>query len=207
MSDQYVEQAKANQGALERLFKGLPGIRGYADKELRRDADKRLREQLALHLTEQKLQLINLQQQLLQRSGLRHLAMVDRLIQQVQILVDRIKSASYGYAGLFAAVKIQEPQLAALHRFDLGLAAQIGHFADTVASTASTIGDETQLVAALNKLETTIAGLVTYFGQRQAAITSPDLLTQSVLPPLDPAVDERIAAHLATISPEAEAQK
>ena len=56
MSDQFVEQAKANQGALERLFKGLPGIRGYADKELRRDADKRLREQLALQLTEQKLQ-------------------------------------------------------------------------------------------------------------------------------------------------------
>ena len=182
MSEQFIEQAKASQSALERLIKGLPGIRDYADKELRRDADKRLREQLALQLTEQKLQLLNLQQQLLQRSGLRHLDLVNRLVQRVQTLADRIKSASYGYAGLFDAVKIQETQLTALHRFDLGLAAQIGALADTVAAATTAVGDEPQLVAALNKLETTIAALTTYFGQRQAAVTSTDLLAEAALP-------------------------
>lgn len=201
MSEQFMEQAKASQSALERLFKGLPGIRDYADKELRRDADKRLREQLALQLTEQKLQLLNLQQQLLQRSGLRHLDLVNRLVQRVQTLTDRIKSASYGYAGLFDAVKIRETQLAALHRFDLGLAAQVGALADTVAAATTAVGDEPQLVAALNKLETTIAALTTYFGQRQAAVASTDLLAEAALPPLDPALDAQIAAHLAAVPP------
>ena len=31
-----IEKAKAAQGALERTFAGLPGIKGYKEKELRR---------------------------------------------------------------------------------------------------------------------------------------------------------------------------
>ena len=200
MSEQYIEQTKASQEALERLLTGLTGIRDYDDKELRRDADKRLREQLALQLTEQKLQLINLQQQLLQHSGLRHLDVVNRLVQRLQTLTDRVRSASYGYAGLFDAVKIQAAQLNALHRFDLGLAAQIGALTDAITGAATAVQDETQLVAALNKVETTLATLTTYFGQRQAAVVSTDLLTEAALPPLDPALDEQIAAHLAANS-------
>ncbi len=207
MSEQWIEQAKAGQSALERLFTGLPGIRGYADKELRRDADKRLREQFAIQLTEQKLLLVNLQQQLLQRSGLRHLEPVNRLVQRIQTLADRIRSASYGYAGLFDAVKIQEAQLAALHRFDLGLAAHIGAVAEGISAATSVVGDEAQLVDALNQLETTIATMTTYFGQRQAAITSTDLLTEAALPPLDPALDAQIAAHLASVPAVTEATK
>ena len=44
MSDQFVESAKQQMGAVERLLKGLPGISGYVNKDLRRDADKRVRE-------------------------------------------------------------------------------------------------------------------------------------------------------------------
>lgn len=203
MSDQFVEAAKANQGALERLFTGLPGIRTYADKELRRDADKRLREQIALQLTEQKLQLISLQQRLLQVKGLPQVDSVNRLVQRLQTLADRVRSASYGYAGLFDAVKIREEQLAALHRFDVGLAAQIGALADTVTTATTALPDEAALAAALTKVETMIATLTTYFSQRQAAVTTPDQLTAAAVPTLDPALDERIAAHLAVTSPTA----
>ncbi len=40
MSDQFVDFAKSQMGAVERLLKGLPGIGGYIDKELRRQDDK-----------------------------------------------------------------------------------------------------------------------------------------------------------------------
>lgn len=197
MSEQFVEEAKANQSALERLFTGLPGIRTYADKELRRDADKRLREQIALQLTEQKLQLISLQQRLLQIKGLPQIDTVNRLVQRLQTLADHVRSASYGYAGLFDAVKIREEQLTALHRFDVGLAAQIGALADTVTAATTAIPDEAALAGALGKVETMIATLSAYFSQRQAAVTAPDQLTAAAVPPLDPALDEQIAAHLA----------
>jgi len=206
MSDQFVEEAKANQSALERLFSGLPGIRTYADKELRRDADKRLREQIAFQLTEQKLQLIQLQQRLLQVKGLPQLDTVERLVQRVQTLTDRVRSASYGYAGLFDAVKIREEQLAALHRFDLGLAAQLGALADAVAAVTAAIPDEATLAGALANVETMIATLSTYFSQRQAAVTTPEQLTAAAVPPLDPSLDDQIAAQLAATTPTASEQ-
>jgi hypothetical protein len=58
MSDQFVDAAKERMGAIERLLKGLPGIRGYVDKEMRRDADKRLRELIAQELEVQKQALL-----------------------------------------------------------------------------------------------------------------------------------------------------
>src|SRR3954471_19695957 len=125
MSDQYVEAAKANMGALERLLKGLPGIRGYVDKELRRDADKRLRDLIALQLEEQKQALLALQNKLLKGGGLAWLDDVDGAVQKLQTLIDRIKTASYGYAGLFDAVKIREQELDALNKFDVALAGRV----------------------------------------------------------------------------------
>ena len=54
MTDQFVDFAKSQMGAVERLLKGLPGIGGYIDKDLRRDADKRVRESIAAALEQSK---------------------------------------------------------------------------------------------------------------------------------------------------------
>ena len=122
MSDQFVDAAKERMGAIERLLKGLPGIRGYVDKELRRDADKRLRDLIAQELEVQKQALLEVQRTLLEGKGLLWLDNVDQAVQKLQILIDRIKTASYGYAGLFDPVRVREEALDALHRFDQTLA-------------------------------------------------------------------------------------
>ena len=54
MADNFVEFAKGQMGAVERLLKGLPGISGYIDKDLRRDADKRVRDAVASSLDQSK---------------------------------------------------------------------------------------------------------------------------------------------------------
>ena len=77
MSDQFVDAANENMGAIERLLKGLPGIRGYVDKELRRDADKRLRMLIAGDLEQQKQTLFGLQTKLMKGGGLALLDDVD----------------------------------------------------------------------------------------------------------------------------------
>src|SRR5262245_61164310 len=106
MSDQFVDAAKARMGAIERLLKGLPGIKGYTDKELRRDADRQVRTLLAQELESEKQDLLAVQRTLLDGGGLLWLDNVDQAVQKLQILIDRIKTASYGYAGLFDAVRI-----------------------------------------------------------------------------------------------------
>ena len=122
MTDSFVDRAEKKMGALERVFKGLPLVREYNDKELRREADRRLRQLLASELEQEKQRLYDLQKQLLRGGGLAWMDDADGAIQRLQTLIDRIKSASYGYAGLFAAVKIEAEQLDALHRFDMALA-------------------------------------------------------------------------------------
>lgn len=183
MSERFVEQAKANMGAVERLFKGLPGISGYVDKELRRDADKRLRELLALQLTEQKQQLFALQKQLLNSGGLRWLDDVDQVIQKLQTLTDRIRTASYGYAGLFDAVKIREEQLAALHQFDVDLANHVKAIGEILPRLQAAIASNESLQSALQELSQAVTEMDTLFDHRREAILSPDLLLKTTSDP------------------------
>jgi hypothetical protein len=84
MSDQYVDTAKERMGTIERLLKGLPGIRGYVDKELRRDADKRLRDLIAQELEAEKQALLEVQNILLENKGLLWLDNVDQAVQKLQ---------------------------------------------------------------------------------------------------------------------------
>lgn len=176
MSDQFVEQAKASMGALERLFKGLPGVSGYVDKELRRDADKRLRDLIVGQLNEQKQQLIAIQKQLLSSGGLSGLAEIDRVIQKVQTLTDRIRTASYGYAGLFDAVKIQEAQLTALHQFDTGLVTEVAKISEGVTRLQTAVTNKEALPPVLQELTGVVTALDTLFNRRQDAIVDPALL-------------------------------
>jgi len=183
MSEQFVEQAKANMGALERLFKGLPGIKEYVDKELRRDADKRLRELIAIQLTEQKQLLLSLQKQLLGSGGLRWLDDVDQVIQKIQTLTDRIRTASYGYAGLFDTVKMGEEQLAALHQFDVDLANQVQAMSEIYPRLQVAVEGNESLQPALQELSQAVTALDTLFNHRRDAILSPDQLRTTTVHP------------------------
>jgi len=183
MSEQYIEAAKSNMGALERLIKGLPGIRGYVDKELRRDADKRLRMLIAGQLEEQKQALLSIQKTLLKNGGLTWLDDVDEAIRKLQILVDRVKTASYGYAGLFDAVRIQEEQLGALHKFDIALAGRIVAVEEAVKAVAAAVTSKENIQASIDQVTSMIAELNTMFGKRNEAIIDPALLTDAAYVP------------------------
>lgn len=180
MSEQFVEQAQASMGALERLFKGLPGISGYVDKELRRDADKRLRELIAGQLNEQKQRLIAVQKQLLSSGALRGLADIEQVIQKLQTLTDRIRTASYGYAGLFDAVKIGEAQLTALHQFDTGLATEVTKISDGVTRLQSAVTNKEAVQPLLQEVAGAVTAMDTLFNRRRDAIVDPALLQNDI---------------------------
>lgn len=179
MSDRYVEEAKQNMNALERLLKGLPGISGYVDRELRRDADKRLRNAIADQLEEQKRALLDIQKKLLGGGGLSLLGDVDSAVTKLQLLIDRIRTASYGYAGLFDAVRIREEQLKALHSFDVALAGRVVAMEERVKALAASVSDNANFQSASAQLADLLGELNNMFGKRQEAIIAPDLLTNA----------------------------
>ncbi|MCB0115107.1 MAG: hypothetical protein R2873_02810 [Caldilineaceae bacterium] len=177
MSNPFVDKAKANMGAVERLLKGLPIIGGYVDKELRRDADYRLRQTIAEALTNEKQRIYALQQKLMRSGGLRYLDDVDAVIQKLQTLADRIATASYGYAGLLDAVRIKEEQLDALHRFDVALAQRTYEVAEGVDELERAIGKGNVGVDdAVAELSDKLIELNRLFDQRHRAVEDPDLL-------------------------------
>jgi hypothetical protein len=106
---------------LEGLVKNLPGYKGYKEKEVRREADKLLRAKIARAMEEQRQRLNSLLVTLTNAGRLDVLLPLDRALMRLQLLSDRVKTASYGYAGLFDAVKVREAELEALYNFDATL--------------------------------------------------------------------------------------
>jgi hypothetical protein len=176
MSDQFVDAAKERMGAIERLLKGLPGIRGYVDKELRRDADKRVRDLIAQELEVQKQALLEVQRALLEGNGLLWLDNVDQAVQKLQILIDRIKTASYGYAGLFDPVRVREEALDALNRFDRAIAERVVDVKMAVDGLRKATNENGDIGGSIRKLIDLMAELNNLYTKRHEAILSPGLL-------------------------------
>ncbi|GIV67701.1 hypothetical protein [Caldilinea sp.] len=186
MTENFVEFAKSQMGAVERLLKGLPGVKGYIDKELRRDADKRVRDAIAASLEQSKAALTAAQSALLKSGGLAKMADVNEAIVALQTLADRVKTATYGYAGFFDPVRIKEEQLDALVRFDRSLAQKVGAINEQIAALAQAVKDRADIGPALDRLNQTIAELNALFSKRSQAIETPGLLDD---PNFAPSVD------------------
>jgi cell fate (sporulation/competence/biofilm development) regulator YmcA (YheA/YmcA/DUF963 family) len=60
-----VEKGKEQMGSLERAISGLPVISDYREKEMRREADKRVRNTLTQELETRRIKITNLQHELL----------------------------------------------------------------------------------------------------------------------------------------------
>lgn len=133
-----LDDARAGQNVLEKLMNAIPGFKGYRDKELRRDADKLLRESLAARLDEGKKSLNDLAQAATRGGSLDVINDVETARKRLDKVANRIRYADRGYAGLFAAVKVQEDKLEQAYQFDLALAdgvdAARGRAAEAVAA-------------------------------------------------------------------------
>src|ERR1044071_4847884 len=95
---------------IERLSSKIPGYSGYVDRERRRDDDKRHREHLADRIRSLKSPLTELARELTNNGRLAEVGLPDALTKKLDHLENRIRFASYGYAGFFDAVKIEKPQ-------------------------------------------------------------------------------------------------
>ena len=157
-------------GGLEGLVSKIPGYGGYKDKELRREADKLLREQLANQLDEQRQRLGEAQNRLISQALIEYLDDVERAVGKLQLLIDRVKTASYGYAGLFDAVKVKEEQLDALYEFDNSMLALVGEIATDVDQVESAVSAREGIGEAINELVETAEQANRTFGHRDEAI-------------------------------------
>jgi hypothetical protein len=155
---------------LERLGDKIPGYGGYVAKESRRDADKLHREHLAERLRAAKQPLNDLMRELSSTGRLFEVGPVDRVLKKFDQIENRVRFASYGYAGFFDAVKIEEPQLERIYRFDLSLVEKV----DELERQARELGQKSSTADGLKQsaaeLERTADDLNKTFDERYRSI-------------------------------------
>ena len=134
MGDLY-ERVSDERGWLEKLIGKIPGYKGYKEKEMRRESDKILREMIVTQMKRQRQRMEDLQKQLISAGRLEYLDEMGNAVTKLQTFIDRVKNATYGYAGLFDAVRVKEEALDRLYDFDnqlLGYAERLSNALDEV---------------------------------------------------------------------------
>ncbi|MEJ2011892.1 MAG: hypothetical protein P8X64_06660 [Anaerolineales bacterium] len=125
---------------LGKIRNSLAGFLGYVDRENRREADKMLRATIA-----------------------------QRYEEQWSRIIDRVKGASYGYAGFFDAVRIKSDELERVYQYDAALlenAEALARAIDNVEASTETEG----LPAAIRHLVSLSQEAVDAFNRREEVI-------------------------------------
>jgi hypothetical protein len=168
--DDLRETVSGALGSLERLVAKVPGYKGYKEKELRREADKLLRMEVASKFNDQRKRLNELQMQLVSQAQIEFVDDLDRAVTKLQLLVDHIRTASYGYAGLFDAVKVKEEQLDALYEFDNQMLDYSDEIASHIDQVASAISAREGITASIADLVEVLNEANISYGHREEAI-------------------------------------
>lgn len=161
------DDAKARRNALERLMDHIPGYRGYADRELRREVDKLQREHLATRLGAIKRGLRELARRHTDAGALGALSAFDRVERRLDGLSQAIRFADYGATGLFDAVKIYEDDLARLYDFDASLLDDLDH----LAATAEGVPGSGEAGGALESLLAEVDALAAKWAERETLVS------------------------------------
>jgi hypothetical protein len=159
-----------NMSGFEKLVAKIPGYKGYKEKEMRREADKLLRDHVYRALTEQRRRIEDIQSNL----GLEHIEQVQAMgtaRRRLQTLADTVHTAAYGYAGLFDAVKVKEEELDALYEFDNSLLTQADAISAGVESVQAAADSGEGLSGAVRDLTETITALRDLYNRRADVIT------------------------------------
>lgn len=152
---------------VERLARLVPGIGSYQDKETRRDADKRLRLTLADRLDAARKTVETVIAKLQAENHFDPLARLGRLERKLYQAADSIRFASYGYSGVFDAIKIDEDKLDQLYAFDIALAESVSAVQET-AENLKASSPEAMGADALEPLEQKIASFNGKLHERMA---------------------------------------
>ncbi len=169
MPEDAKKRIEAAYNQLENLVKEVPGYKGYKDKEICREADKLIRLKVAAGLQEQRRRLNSIEVRLATEGRLGALLVLDRSLMRLQLLIDRLKTASYGYSGLFDAKKVTEAELEALYQYDAAMLEKAGELRQLIDAVSATPGDESLTKAGSTLLEA-LEEMNDYFSRRQDAI-------------------------------------
>jgi hypothetical protein len=175
MSD-YFGQVISSQDIFKKLLSKVPGFSGYIERDNRRAADKVMRETIANRFEAIWGRISAFQRELISQGEIKWVDDVESAAIKLRQFIDRVRTTSYGYSGLFDAVKINEKELALIYAYDEAMLSMVDVMDRAVSNMETSIGSD-GFPASVRNLVSTAQQCVETFDKRYEAfmgqITTP----------------------------------
>lgn len=130
------------QDTTDSTLRRIPGYSGYKDKEMARDSDRALRNDIAQQLDKDATRVEAIQRTAAAERNVARVNELEPVVQGFRNAANVVRSLSYGYAGLFSDNPIDELALKQLRLFDEGLLIKVAALTSAVDGLeAGTSGD------------------------------------------------------------------
>ena len=159
----------AGDDLLGKIRKTLSGFIGYLDRENRREADKLLRTTIANRYEQQWGRISTIQRQMIEAGNLEQVDQLEAGAIKLRTFIDRVKTASYGYAGFFDAVRVNETELQKLYSYDLQLLEDVNSISSAVDNVEASMGSD-GLPAAMRHLTTLCQDVIDAYDRRDEVL-------------------------------------
>lgn len=133
----YFDRVKSQTNLQEKIELLVPGFHGYKEKEMRRESDKLIRNQIYQKLSDAESQTKDIYRSLVNQGANDSWDDTDHLLARLDRITERINHSEYGYAGFFDSTKVKEPDLDRMMNYDM----QLIQMADTVTSSIQALKD------------------------------------------------------------------
>jgi hypothetical protein len=164
MSD-ILERVSGEQDFFKKILGKIPGFKGYVERGNRRMSDKLLREAIADEFETLYGRVSGLQRDLISQGEIAYVDDLEAAALKLRQFIDRVRTASYGYAGIFDAIKINEEELEQVYQYDYALLAMADEVRAAIDNVETSIGTE-GLDAAIRHLTSVSQQCVDGFNKR-----------------------------------------
>src|SRR5947199_2487119 len=136
-SSSFYDRAKSQTNLQEKIMLLIPGFHGYKEREIRRESDKLLRNQIYQKLSSAEAQAKDTYRSLVNQGINDTWDDTDHLLARLDRVMERINHSEYGYAGFFDVTKVKEPDLDRMMSYDM----QLIQMADNVTTAIQALKD------------------------------------------------------------------
>lgn len=126
----------------------IPGYRGYAEREGRRQCDKILREEISTKFNQLEKILESQNEQNISEKNYKAMNNIEKFRKKINTLTSKIKYAPYGNSGFFNDAQIKENELFEIYQKDFELAETVKQLETNIKN-----GEPTEITAAIEKFE------------------------------------------------------
>lgn len=161
-----LDRIKSEQDPLTKLIAKIPGFNGYIERSDRRTADKMLRDSIAQNLEVQYKALSNVQVDLINGGAIDLIDEVERAIRPLRTFIDRLRNATYGYAGFFDKTKVEKEELDQIYQFDLQFVEMSEQLKGAIETLSGNVYNAEALPALIRNVQTITSSLNVHFDNR-----------------------------------------